>query len=82
MFATRGMKKYIYDATKVEEINLSALYLGKTERTLEEITDLLDEKRDNFDNTRYSLLSKKNCRCFVHVMCIFLGVEQRYNEIV
>ena len=81
--------KYVleFNATKVEEIDLKAIYLGKIssnkfepENVLEYLNNFI-YKESGYDSSKYDI--KKNCcRTFVHTLAYELGVERRYLEIV
>ena len=77
-----------FDAAKVEDIDMKAIFLGKVKQEFEDkgldpLTELNSYafKEGGFNNTWYSL-KQNNCRHFSHSVAAFLGVESRYLEIV
>jgi hypothetical protein len=75
-------------ASKVEDIDLKAIFLGKVREELtlngQNPINALSEfafNHSKFENSKYSIRTN-NCRHFSHVLARFLGVEKRYLEII
>ena len=81
--------KYVleFNAKKVEDIDLKAIYLGKIsskkfepENVLEYLINFAFEEC-KYDGSNYDI-KNNSCRTFVHTFAYELGVEKRYLEIV
>jgi hypothetical protein len=74
-----------FGATKVENIDLKAKFLGKTSDKFEGKDILAALKNFVYEESGYEHsyynLHNHNCRTFSHTVAIFLGVEESYLKI-